>query len=83
MLEGECQQVSSDRIGPSLSEIMQRADEYVEHRDQLTVFDSTGWAVEDDVALRLAVELAVAHGVGTEIELERLPRDPYDPYGSI
>ena len=83
VLEGECQQVSSDRIGPSLSEIMQRADEYVERRDQLTVFDSTGWAVEDDVALRLAVELAVAHGVGTEIELERLPRDPYDPYGSI
>jgi ornithine cyclodeaminase/alanine dehydrogenase-like protein (mu-crystallin family) len=80
-LEGECQQVSPDRIGPSLSEIMQRSDEFVERRDELTVFDSTGWAVEDDVALRVAVELATIHGVGSEIELERLPKDPYDPYG--
>ena len=83
VLEGECQQVSSDRIGPSLSELVQRADEYIDRRDQLTVFDSTGWAVEDDVALRLAVELAAANGVGSEIELERLPRDPYDPYGGV
>ncbi|HUS44212.1 MAG TPA: ornithine cyclodeaminase family protein [Ilumatobacteraceae bacterium] len=83
VLEGECQQVSSDRIGPTLSELVQRADEHVERRDQLTVFDSTGWAVEDDVALRLAVELASAHGAGSQIELERLPRDPYDPYGAV
>ena len=82
VLEGECQQLSSDRIGPSLSELVQRADEYVDRRDQLTVFDSTGWAVEDDVALRLTVEHAAAHGAGSEIELERLPLDPYDPYGS-
>lgn len=82
-LEGECQQVSPDRIGPSLSEVMQRRDEFVERRDELTVFDSTGWAVEDDVALRLAVELASAHDVGHEIELERLPTDPYDPYGEM
>mgnify|MGYP001821575466 CR=1 FL=1 len=81
LLEGECQQVSSDRIGPALSELVQRADEYTDRREQLTIFDSTGWAVEDDVALRLAVELATLHGVGSEIELERLPRDPYDPYG--
>ena len=83
LLEGECQQVSSDRIGPALSELVQRADEYTDRREQLTVFDSTGWAVEDDVALRLAVELATLHGVGSEIELERLPRDPYDPYGDV
>jgi ornithine cyclodeaminase/alanine dehydrogenase-like protein (mu-crystallin family) len=47
----------------------------------LTVFDSTGWAVEDDVALRLAVELAQAHDIGSDVELERLPQDPFDPYG--
>lgn len=81
LVEGECQQVSSDRIGPSLSAVMQRAEEFVELREQLTVFDSTGWAVEDDVALRLAVELATEHGLGSDIALERLPIDPYDPYG--
>ncbi len=80
-IEGECQQVSSDRIGPSLSEVMQRRDEFVGRRAELTVFDSTGWAVEDDVALRLAVELAREHGIGIDIALERLPQNPYDPYG--
>lgn len=82
LTEGECQQVSSDRIGPALSDVLQRRDEFAHLQHQLTVFDSTGWAVEDDVALRLAVELAVAHDIGSEIELERLPADPYDPYGS-
>ncbi len=82
ILEGECQQVSSDQIGPSLSEVMQRRDEFIGRRHEVTVFDSTGWAVEDDVALRLAVELATEHGIGTDIAIERLPRNPYDPYGS-
>jgi len=81
LLEGECQQVSADQIGPALSDLLQRRDEFVGHRDQITVFDSTGWAVEDDVALRLAVELAREHNIGTDISIERLPRDPYDPYG--
>ena len=81
LLEGECQQVSSDRIGPSLSEVIQRADEFIGRRQELTVFDSTGWAVEDDVALRLAVELARQHDIGTDMALERLPEDPYNPYG--
>lgn len=82
LLEGECQQVSSDRIGPSLSEVMQRRDEFIGRRDEITVFDSTGWAVEDDVALRLAVDLAREHGIGADIAIERLPQNPHDPYGS-
>jgi ornithine cyclodeaminase/alanine dehydrogenase-like protein (mu-crystallin family) len=80
VLEGECQQVPPDRIGPPLTELVQRPEEAAAFRDQLTVFDSTGWAVEDDVALRLAVELADRHGLGTDIQLEHLPPDPYDPY---
>ncbi len=80
IVEGECQQVPADRIGPSLSELVQQPEEH--RRDEITVFDSTGWAVEDDVALRLAVELAEIHGVGTDIELEHLPPDPHDPYAT-
>lgn len=82
IVEGECQQVPPDRIGPSLSELVQQPDIAEGRRDEITVFDSTGWAVEDDVALRLAVELAETHGVGTDIELEHLPSDPYDPYST-
>ena len=80
VVEGECQQVTPDHIGPSISELVQRSSEAASFRDELTVFDSTGWAVEDDVALRLAVELADGHGLGTEFLLEHLPLDPYDPY---
>lgn len=80
LVEGECQQVPVDRIGPELPEVTQRATEFQRCRDEVTVFDSTGWAVEDDVALRLAVRLAEEHGVGTSVELERLPEDPFDPY---
>ena len=80
LVEGECQQVSPDRIGPSITEMVQRSAEAATFRDELTVFDSTGWAVEDDVALRLAVELADRHGLGTDVQLEHLPPDPYDPY---
>ena len=72
----------AERIGPSLSELVQQPELAERRRDELTVFDSTGWAVEDDVALRLAVELAETHGVGTDIELEHLPSDPYDPYST-
>jgi len=65
-----------------LSELVQRPDLADRRRGEVTVLDSTGWAVEDDVALRLAVELAESHGVGTDIELEHLPSDPYDPYST-
>jgi len=80
-LEGECQQLDRAAVGPELFELIKAPDEGEGLRDRLTVFDSTGWAVEDDVALRLAVELARAHGIGNEVHLERLPTDPYDPYG--
>ena len=80
LVEGECQQVPVAQIGPELFDVTRRDEEFVAHRDELTVFDSTGWAVEDDVALRLAIELAEIYGVGAEVQLENLPADPYDPY---
>jgi len=78
--EGECQQVPESSIGPSLAELIQLGDEHLRHRHRTTVFDSTGWAVEDDVALRLAVELASTYDLGSELRLEHLPADAYDPY---
>jgi ornithine cyclodeaminase len=80
LAEGECQQLPTQLIGPELADVVARAGEHRARRDEVTVFDSTGWAVEDDVALRLALELATEHGLGTDIELECLPADPHDPY---
>ncbi len=80
--EGECQQVAGDRIGPDLHEVV-KAPSTAKEKAQVTVFDSTGWAVEDDVALRLILELADVHGVGSTVQLESIPLDPYDPYGPV
>ncbi len=80
VVEGECQTLELESIGPELWEIVGRPADFRRFRHEITVFDSTGWAVEDDVALRLAVSLAEEAGLGTSVELERLPDDPHDPY---
>lgn len=79
-LEGECQQLEENQIGPSLPEIIADAGAWRDARDRLTVFDSTGWALEDHVVVEMLLERAAALGIGTEVELEHLPTDPLDPY---
>lgn len=80
-LEGECQQIPESQIGPELWELLQRPTGPA--TDQVTVFDSTGWAVEDDAALRLAHRLALEHDVGSDMILEGISVDPYDPYSRL
>jgi len=79
ILEGECQQIDAAEIGPELWQIVQQPAS-TGGPSRVTVFDSTGWAVEDDAALRLAYRLALDHGLGTDIALESISSDPYDPY---
>lgn len=79
--EGECQQVDAAHIGPEIEEVTKQPEVFQAYRNQVTVYDSTGWAVEDDVALRLALEQAEHYGLGLDVELESIPIDPFDPYG--
>lgn len=78
--EGECQQLDTHEIGPSLAQIVAAPDDYHLARDGLTVFDSTGWALGDQVAMQLLLRHAAAVGVGIEIDLEDIGDDPLDPY---
>ncbi len=80
ILEGECQQMREDEIGPELAELVRDAESYETARETLTVFDSTGWALEDHIAAQLLLEAAEQIGVGSEIALESLSEDPKDPY---
>ena len=82
MVEGECQQIPEQHVGPELWELLQTAAGS-DNQDRVTVFDSTGWAIEDDVALRLAYRIAGEYDFGTDIVLESLGRDPYDPYSPL
>ncbi len=80
--EGESQQLSESEIGPELGEVVQRESEWISHRDQLTVFDSTGHSLFDLVAAEYAVDLAIKCSLGTEFDSDQAG-DPYDPYVAL
>jgi ornithine cyclodeaminase/alanine dehydrogenase-like protein (mu-crystallin family) len=78
--EGECQQLPAAAIGPDLVQLVQNSTRYETHRANSTVFDSTGWALEDYVAVRIFQSLAAELQCGTELELVDLGLDPKSPY---
>ena len=59
---------------------MANAEQYAECPRGLTVFDSTGWALEDHIVVEMLLEYAERLGIGTEVQLELVPEDPLDPY---
>jgi L-lysine cyclodeaminase len=78
--EGECQQLTSGEIGPELAELALRPSAFAAHRDRITVFDSTGLALEDHAALSVLSRCVEEHELGTFLEVEHLPADPRNPY---
>lgn len=83
LLEGEAQQLSADDLGPDLAELVRNEAEYRRHRGLLTVFDSTGWALQDLIAAELIIDHAERIGAGTDLALQPTTDDPYDPYRSV
>ena len=78
--EGECQQLDRDQIGPDLAEVVRDRSLHESLRTTLTVFDSTGWALEDLVVAELVLHHAERLDEGFMIDLQPAPHDPYDPY---
>ncbi len=78
--EGECQQLNPEEIGPSLAEVVRHPEKYETVWQRRSVFDSTGWALEDQVAMELLLDYAREMGLGTAVELEHAAADPRDPY---
>ncbi len=83
VLEGECQQLEANEVGPDLRALVQAGDEFTAARQGVTVFDSTGWALEDHVAALLLFEYAAELSIGRRVQLECLPADPKDPYSML
>jgi L-lysine cyclodeaminase len=83
IVEGECQQLSEHQIGPSLMTVAAAPELWEAARNSRTVFDSTGWALEDFVALDLAIEYANKLGIGTRIAIEAPRSNPWDPYATL
>ncbi|GAA1964906.1 ornithine cyclodeaminase family protein [Kitasatospora viridis] len=80
--EGECQRLDEREIGATLPELLRAPQLARGLRDSRTVFDSTGFALEDHVALDVLIALAELHGVGERVRLEAGPADPLDPYST-
>ena len=63
-------------------ELVQGASQYSAHRLHRTLFDSTGFALEDCVVLDVLERIAEEMGIGTRVNMA--PRgDPHDPYGVL
>lgn len=83
LIEGECQRVSADRIDADLSDLTRSPKKYEKFKDEITVFDSTGWALEDHVIMNDFLHYASELDIGEEIELEFIPEDSKNPYHFI
>jgi L-lysine cyclodeaminase len=80
IVEGECQQLDQKDIGAGLVEVVQNWDKYAYLQNERSVFDSTGWALEDKVVMDLFLECASELGLGQELEIEHRPGDTKNPY---
>ena len=80
IIEGECQQIERKDIGADLVEIVQNADKYKHIQNERSVFDSTGWALEDKVVMDLFLDCASELGLGQELEIEQMSKDTKNPY---
>lgn len=78
--EGECQQLGPETLATGLAKIARAPNDYVELQAQRTVFDSTGWALEDHVITELVLDWAQQHDLGAKLEVEIVPDDPWNPY---
>lgn len=84
VVEGECQQLKSvDPIGLELFHIVKQPQQYQRCQKQLTIFDSTGFALEDQVALNMLLDYATELNVGTWINLESTATEVKNPYSFV
>mgnify|MGYP001793422558 CR=1 FL=1 len=96
--EGECQQFANhdaidedainddainDAIGPELFEVVKHPERYKQQQQQLSVFDSTGFALEDQVAMNMMLDYAESLDVGSWLSLESAAADVKNPYSFV
>jgi ornithine cyclodeaminase/alanine dehydrogenase-like protein (mu-crystallin family) len=80
VLEGECQQLPANAIGPDIAKLVQQITKYEKYKNQTTVFDSTGWALEDFVMHNLVLKYAKKLNCGTDVQMTTAAQDCKDPY---
>ena len=80
--EGECQLLGRQQIGKPITELLQGGGDYG-LKENLTVFDSTGWALEDLIVTKQVLEKARDLRIGSTINIADVTEDPKNPYESL
>lgn len=83
LVEGEVQQCDAGDVYAELWELVGGLKPGRERADEITVFDSVGFALEDFSILRLVYELACEHRLGTDMPLIPELQDPKDLFGLL
>ena len=82
-VEGEIQQLPPDAPVRELWEVLDGRAPGRTRPDEVTLFDSVGFAVEDFAALCLVREQALASGLYADLDLLANPDDPRDLFGLL
>jgi ornithine cyclodeaminase len=80
MIEGEIQQITPEEVKQVLHaelwELINGSKAGRETTEEITIFDSVGFAVEDFSALRLTLDLAHQYGIGHDVDMVPPISDP-------
>lgn len=82
-IEGEIQQVESDFKVIELHELVRGNAEGRQNDQEITIFDSVGFSLEDFSVLKLMYQLALDNDLGQKIEITPNLRDVKDLYSLI
>ncbi|MFA5049846.1 MAG: ornithine cyclodeaminase [Candidatus Micrarchaeia archaeon] len=82
LIEGESQQLSKEQTYGHLGEIISGAKKGRKDQKEITIFDSTGFAMEDLATYMLVYELSRKLGTGKEIDIVGNPKNNFDLYES-
>jgi ornithine cyclodeaminase len=82
-IEGDIQQMPADFAVTELWEVLNGTRTGRDHGDQITVFDSVGFALEDFSALRFMHTEALAWGLGERLNLIPQMADPKNLYATL
>jgi ornithine cyclodeaminase len=82
-VEGEIQALKNETLYAELWELASGKKPGRESSNEITLFDSVGFALEDFVILKLVYELAQQHGVGQMVDMIPEMSDPKDLFGML
>jgi ornithine cyclodeaminase len=77
-VEGDIQQLSPDAEVHALWKVIAELEIGRNDEEQITIFDSVGFALEDLSMLRYLYDLAINFGIGSNIELIPILENPKD-----